>query len=136
VPASVWALSCLVGATTSIILFTSHFHQIEGDKKAGKMSPLVRLGPALGFKVLQGSVAAVYGGLAVAAAAGLLPVHCVLVAVASLPAAREMLAFAAAHHLDPSRIPPLKRIACHWHIAFGCSLALGLLAARLVRLPL
>ena len=39
------------GLTTTIILFCSHFHQIEGDKSAGKMSPLVRLGTEKGCKV-------------------------------------------------------------------------------------
>lgn len=36
--------SVLVGITTAAILFCSHFHQIEGDRAALKMSPLVRLG--------------------------------------------------------------------------------------------
>lgn len=39
------------GLTTTTILFCSHFHQIEGDKSAGKMSPLVRLGTEKGCKV-------------------------------------------------------------------------------------
>ena len=37
-------LSLLIGLTTTTILFCSHFHQIEGDRAHGKMSPLVRLG--------------------------------------------------------------------------------------------
>ncbi|WIA35684.1 hypothetical protein OEZ86_004090 [Tetradesmus obliquus] len=37
-------LSVLVGISTAVILFCSHWHQIEGDRRAGKMSPLVRLG--------------------------------------------------------------------------------------------
>lgn len=41
----------VVGHTTSIILLCSHFHQIEGDLAAGKMSPLVRLGPKRGMQV-------------------------------------------------------------------------------------
>ena len=45
------ASSLLVGLTTMAILFCSHFHQIEGDLSAGKMSPLVRLGPSRGFQV-------------------------------------------------------------------------------------
>ena len=46
------ALSALlVGLTTTSILFCSHFHQIEGDTAAGKMSPLVRLGTQRGYEV-------------------------------------------------------------------------------------
>jgi 1,4-dihydroxy-2-naphthoate octaprenyltransferase len=37
-------LAVLVGFTTTVILFCSHWHQIQGDIRAGKMSPLVRLG--------------------------------------------------------------------------------------------
>ena len=44
IPPLLWALSVCVGITTTIILFCSHFHQIQGDLVAGKMSPLVRLG--------------------------------------------------------------------------------------------
>lgn len=44
-PAGVWAASLLVGTTVASVLFCSHWHQIEGDRAAGKMSPLVRLGP-------------------------------------------------------------------------------------------
>lgn len=43
--------SIAVGITTAIILFCSHFHQIEGDRAAGKISPLVRLGPEKGLQV-------------------------------------------------------------------------------------
>ena len=41
----------LVGLTTTSILFCSHFHQIEGDIAARKMSPLVRLGTRRGYEV-------------------------------------------------------------------------------------
>ncbi|KAL8524587.1 hypothetical protein ACS0TY_014260 [Phlomoides rotata] len=37
---TVIASSILVGFTTSLILFCSHFHQIEDDKALGKFSPL------------------------------------------------------------------------------------------------
>jgi len=43
----------VVGITTTIILFCSHFHQIADDKAANKMSPLVRLGTANAVKVLH-----------------------------------------------------------------------------------
>ena len=42
----------LVGLTTTSILFCSHFHQIEGDIAAQKMSPLVRLGTRRGYEVI------------------------------------------------------------------------------------
>ncbi len=51
VTAAAAAASVIVGATTTSVLFCSHFHQIEGDIAASKMSPLVRLGPNLGYQV-------------------------------------------------------------------------------------
>lgn len=36
-----------------MILFCSHFHQREGDKAAGKLSPIVRLGLPTAAKVLH-----------------------------------------------------------------------------------
>ena len=49
--AAVTPVALSLGLTTSIILFCSHFHQIKGDKQAGKMSPLVRLGTRRGCQV-------------------------------------------------------------------------------------
>lgn len=40
------------GLTTTAILFCSHFHQTRGDRAAGKMSPLVRLGTTRGCQVI------------------------------------------------------------------------------------
>ena len=40
----VMGVAALVGLTTTAILFASHLHQEEGDRAAGKMSPVVRLG--------------------------------------------------------------------------------------------
>lgn len=39
-----WGCSAAVGLTSTIVLFCSHFHQHDGDKLAGKLSPVVRLG--------------------------------------------------------------------------------------------
>ena len=46
------AASALVGLTTATILLCSHFHSIDTDRAAQKMSPLVRLGtPQRGAQV-------------------------------------------------------------------------------------
>lgn len=52
ISAAAVACSVVVGITTSLILFCSHFHQIAEDMAANKISPLVRLGTANGVKVL------------------------------------------------------------------------------------
>jgi 1,4-dihydroxy-2-naphthoate octaprenyltransferase len=46
-----WTSSALVGSSIAVILFCSHFHQIEGDLAAGKASPLTRLGLDQGLMV-------------------------------------------------------------------------------------
>ena len=51
VPDAVWLVSAVVGIAVTSVLFCSHFHQIEGDRAAGKMSPLVRLGAARALQV-------------------------------------------------------------------------------------
>ena len=50
---SILAPGTLIGISTSIILFCSHFHQVEDDLAAGKRSPIVRLGTQLGSQVLM-----------------------------------------------------------------------------------
>jgi len=52
--------SIIIGITTSIILFCSHFHQVEDDLRAGKKSPVARLGTKRSSEILQWTVIAVY----------------------------------------------------------------------------
>jgi 1,4-dihydroxy-2-naphthoate octaprenyltransferase len=129
VPALVWLLSVLVGITTSVILFCSHFHQIEGDTAAGKRSPLVKLGTAKACQVLKAATVAPYLVAAAGAAAGVLPTAALLATALSLPAAVALLQFAERHHTVPALIAPLKKFATKWHMAFGFALVAGLLAA-------
>ncbi|CAH8383492.1 unnamed protein product [Eruca vesicaria subsp. sativa] len=57
--------SLLVGFTTSLILFCSHFHQVEGDLAVGKFSPLVRLGTEKGAFVVRLAIRLLYSMLLV-----------------------------------------------------------------------
>lgn len=61
-------LSVIVGITTTVILFCSHWHQIQGDIAAGKMSPLVRLGTANACKVGGGPLVCSAASVCLAAA--------------------------------------------------------------------
>lgn len=129
VPALVWLLSVLVGITTTVILFCSHFHQIEGDTAAGKRSPLVKLGTARACQVLKAATVAPYLVAAAGAAAGVLPTAALLATALSLPAAVALLQFAERNHTVPALIAPLKKFATKWHMALGFALVAGLLAA-------
>jgi 1,4-dihydroxy-2-naphthoate octaprenyltransferase len=133
VPAFVWGLSVLVGVSTTIILFTSHFHQIEGDRAAGKQSPLVRLGVERGVGVLSACVIGLYVLIAVMVACNVLPPVVLGSALLfSLGPAKALVDFAEAHRLEPARLALLKRFACVWHIALGISLAFGLTVAHVI----
>ncbi|KXZ53979.1 hypothetical protein GPECTOR_6g899 [Gonium pectorale] len=130
VPPLVWACALLVGLTTTVILFCSHFHQIAGDTAAGKRSPLVRLGTERGRRVLRAAAIATHAAALGATVAGALPLAAAAATLLAAPAAREMVAFADENHTVPARIAPLKRFAVKWHVLFGFSLCLGLSAAR------
>jgi 1,4-dihydroxy-2-naphthoate octaprenyltransferase len=117
----------MVGHTTTVILFCSHFHQIEGDIRGGKMSPLVRLGTARACRVLRAAAAAPYAFAVAGSLAGLLPLAAVLATAVSLPAALSMIRFAEAHHEVPARVAKLKQFATKWHVAFCLALVAGLL---------
>eukprot|EP00877_Chromochloris_zofingiensis_P007993 jgi/Chrzof1/3447/Cz12g25220.t1 len=134
VPVEVWILSVLVGITTSVILFCSHFHQIQGDVAAGKMSPLVRLGTNAGCQVLQAAVMLPYVILFVACLAGYASPVLLLATVVSVPAARSLLKFAADNHTVPAQIAPLKKYATIWHIMYGLGLVAGLVAPSVMLL--
>jgi len=132
VPPAVWALAAVVGGSTTVILFCSHFHQTAGDRAVGKMSPLVRLGTERGVAVLRGAIAATYAAAAVGVAAGALPpVAVALAATVSLRAAARTVDFAARNHREPLLVAPLKRFATAWHISLGGGLAAGLAVAAL-----
>lgn len=140
IPATVWTLAICVGVTTTIILFCSHFHQIEGDRAAGKQSPLVRLGTDRAVSVLKVAVALPYACVTMTAAAGVAsagvaPGTVALLLAASLltvPAARSLVAFADANHRVPAAIAPLKIFATKLHMAWGLSLVLGLGLGRVL----
>jgi len=129
-PAGVWAASLLVGTTVASVLFCSHWHQIEGDRAAGKMSPLVRLGPDRALQVLRVVVGLPYAALLASVATGWLPRACVIASLLSGPGALELLRYAREHASDPVRIRPLKKYAIKWHTPFGLALAAGLAYAR------
>ena len=125
------AAAVAVGMTTAAVLFCSHFHQIEGDRAAGKLSPLVRLGAADGARVLASGVAGVYAFVGAAAALGALPpLAAAVAALASLPKGVALAARAAREGGDAARIRTLKLDALGWHSVFGMALALGLVLPR------
>ncbi|CAG9466076.1 unnamed protein product [Pedinophyceae sp. YPF-701] len=127
VPLSVWAMSALVGLSTTVILLCSHFHQIEGDRRAGKMSPIVRLGTAKSSRLLRGMVRAFYVTLCVFVALSYLPPFPALFSIAAMPLAARLCRQVEEHHDNPEGVRTSKVVACKWHLAQGMCMTLGLL---------
>lgn len=122
-------LSNFVGLTTAIILFCSHFHQVQDDIKAGKRSPIVRLGTKRGAQVLALGVGATFLLVGGFLAWGLIPRSCLLVAL-SAPWAGQLLRHVFRYHHQPQRVSNCKFIAVRWHFVSGALFAVGLALPR------
>jgi len=120
-----WAAASIIGLSTSIILFCSHFHQVADDLAAGKRSPIVRLGTARGAQVLGLATAGMFAIAALASLLGWLPLGSLAIA-ASLPIALELIRHVQQHHDQPERVKNCKFIAVKLHFWSGLLLAAGL----------
>ncbi|XP_062008668.1 2-carboxy-1,4-naphthoquinone phytyltransferase, chloroplastic [Rosa rugosa] len=122
--------SLLVGITTTLILFCSHFHQIEEDKAVEKISPLVRLGTKRGSWVVRLAIIGLY---VLAFSFGLsraLPITCIFFCALTLPVARLVVSYVQENHNDKHKIFMVKYYCVRLHSLFGVALAAGLVVAR------
>jgi len=117
--------SSFIGLSTSIILFCSHFHQVDDDLAAGKRSPIVRLGTQRGATVLNYVTGLMFLGLAIGISLGQLPVW-VLLTFLSLPIAIQLCRHVQRHHNQPQQVSNCKFIAVNLHFLSGLFLGLGL----------
>lgn len=83
------------------------------------------------MQVLSAGVLLTYAFLDIAAAAGWLPLTCLIGQILSVPSAMSLIDFARQTHQVPKLVRSLKRYAIGWHMALGASLAASLAAARL-----
>lgn len=124
-----WSLSALVasiiiGISTSLILFCSHFHQVKDDLAAGKRSPIVRLGTARGARLLPWLCGSIYGLTGLCVALQVFPVWTLLIFL-SLPPAVKLCRHVAQYHDQPERVSNCKFIAVALHFWSGLLLGLG-----------
>lgn len=122
---SLWA-SVLIGISTSIILFCSHFHQIKDDILAGKKSPIVRLGTKKSAQVLTLSVILFYLITLIFILSGTLPLTTSIV-ILSLPIGIQLIKLVQENHNQPEQIKNSKFIAVNLHFVSGLLLSLGLI---------
>ena len=116
----------LIGMSTSIILFCSHFHQVTDDIAAGKKSPIVRLGTQLGAKVLTVVNLLFFALIAVFSLLKILPVWTCLVFLSS-PIAYQLVTHVQKNHDQPDQVSNCKFIAVRLHFLSGILLAMGLI---------
>ena len=110
---------------TTLVLFCSHFHQVEEDAAHGKRSPVVRLGTGRAASLVPWFVA---GSLAFQWApvlVGQWPLTALLSA-AGLPPARQLIGLLQRHHREPERIIGSKFLALRFQALSGLGLAFGL----------
>jgi len=116
--------SIAIGITTSIILFCSHFHQLEDDLAAGKRSPIVRLGTQKASQLLPWFVVMVFVITALGIGLGYFPLFTGLVFL-TLAIALKLTNFVDKHHNQPAEVSNCKFIAVSWHFWSGLLLGLG-----------
>lgn len=119
-----FAASIVVGISTSLILFCSHFHQVEDDEAVGKRSPIVRLGTARAAQLLPWLGGSIFALTALFVGLGMFPLWTLLV-FASLPIALKLCNHVNANHNRPEKVSNCKFIAVSLHFWSGVFLSLG-----------
>jgi 1,4-dihydroxy-2-naphthoate octaprenyltransferase len=116
--------SIIIGLMTSLILFCSHFHQVQDDIAAGKKSPIVRLGTKSGADVVVGAVLIVYVMVLGLVTVGWMPLA-TLGILLGLPIAVQLCRFVQTNHDQPAIIRTCKYLAVRLHFVTGLLLGLG-----------
>jgi len=125
--------SLFVGSVTSLILFCSHFHQVEDDLAAGKRSPVARLGTQRSAQVLPWICGLSYGLIGLGVATQLLPIWTLLCGL-SVPIAVHLCRHVGQYHDQPELVKNCKFIAVKLHFWSGVYLSLGLTLPHLLPL--
>lgn len=121
-----WGLGAIVGMVTTLVLFCSHFHQVEDDLAAGKRSPIVRLGTQTGSELLPWLCGSIFIILLGGLISGIFPATLTL-ALASAPFAFYLCRHVKQHHNQPELVQNAKFVAIRFQFCCGILLCLGLL---------
>lgn len=125
-----WLASVIIGISTSLILFCSHFHQVQDDLAAGKKSPIVRLGTERGAQLLPWVCGSIFVIPLIMIFGGIFPVWTVLIGL-SVPFAVQLCRHVGTHHAQPAIVSNCKFIAVSLHFFSGVLLGLGFLGSLL-----
>jgi 1,4-dihydroxy-2-naphthoate phytyltransferase len=124
-----WSLSSqlvgvIVGITTSLVLFCSHFHQVEDDIAAGKRSPIVRMGTERGAKLIPWLCGITFAVVGASIAFGLFSAWTGLIFFSTL-SARSLINHVNRFHHQPQKVSNAKFYAIGFHFWSGILLTLG-----------
>jgi 2-carboxy-1,4-naphthoquinone phytyltransferase len=125
------AASLILGISTSLILFCSHFHQVEDDLAAGKRSPVVRLGTHRSAQLLPWLSGSIFGLVGLFVALKVFPVWILLVLI-SLPTALNLCRHALTYHDQPERVRNCKFFAVALHFWSSLLLCAGFVLAAVL----
>jgi 1,4-dihydroxy-2-naphthoate octaprenyltransferase len=124
------AASVIIGIATSLILFCSHFNQVEDDAAVGKKSPVVRLGAKRSAQLLPWICGAIYSLTVLLIVFKLFPVWSLLLLVGS-PYAFKLCQSISTHYHQPKTLTYCRFIAVSLHFCTGLMLGLGFVLQRL-----
>jgi 2-carboxy-1,4-naphthoquinone phytyltransferase len=129
------AASIIIGVVTSLILFCSHFNQVEDDAAVGKKSPIVRLGAKRSAQLLPWICGIIYSLTGVFVGVGLFPLWTLLLLV-GLPYAFKLCTVIGTQYHQPKTLTYCRFIAVTLHFCTGLTLGLGFVISRLnVNIP-
>jgi len=124
-----WTVALRLGAgpalATTLVLFCSHFHQIDEDAAHGKRSPVVRLGTARAAALVPWFVAGTLALEWVPILQGDWPLTALLSGLA-LPAGAALIRLLREHHHTPDRVVGSKFLALRFQALNGLGLSVGL----------
>ena len=128
-----WGVALVLGAgpalATTLVLFCSHFHQVEEDAAHGKRSPVVTFGTQTAASLVPWIVALALALEWAPVLLGRWPFTALFGAIGLLPA-RQLLALLRHHHDEPERVAGCKFLALRFQALNGMGLALGLALGR------
>ena len=128
-----WGTAFLLGSgpalATTLVLFCSHFHQVEEDAAHGKRSPVVRLGTRRAAALVPWFVALTVALEWAPVLHGDWPPS-VLLSALGLPAGVQLIRLLQRHHDRPDRISGSKFLALRFQGWNGVGLSLGLALSR------
>ena len=123
-----WGTALMVGAgpamATTLVLFCSHFHQINQDAAVGKKSPLVILGTHRAAEFLPWFVGLIFLLELLPILIGIWPITC-LICLISLPSGVDLIKLIKRHHNQPERIKNSKFLALRFQTINGLCLSIG-----------